>query len=295
MFDLKPIANRAADGEFHLPADNWIQVVPLGEFDHDRTGLTQICDRVAISAMTDQFQNGSELLVDFDHESWDNDKRTQAAGWIQNLEARADGLWARIRWSKSGADSVSGGDYRFLSPVFRPDECQPIGDGRVRPLRLAGAGLTNRPNTTVAAIANRSDEPAGAGDALDAWNNLVLGIRAERKTTFAAAWAFAQSSKPQVWQRLLDSSSEGGSSSSLSNRMAGNASCSKDAPAPSLTQTGDPVCNWESKVALVQKLEDISFERAWEKAKTEHPRAWVQYQQEYERQMGEREQRVNNL
>ena len=48
------------------------------------------------------------LLVDFDHSSLDEDRSTEAAGWADALAARADGLWARIRWTDSGLAAITG-------------------------------------------------------------------------------------------------------------------------------------------------------------------------------------------
>lgn len=284
--ELQPIANRAADGEFAMPADNWIPLVPLGEFEHSRSGIMQVVDEVAISAMIDQFPaNGGELLVDFDHDSLDSDKPTKAAAWIQQVEARDDGLWGRVRWSKSGADSVRGGDFRYISPVFLPSECENLGNSRVRVLRLESAGLTNRPNMTVGALANRAEETVPQQHAVDSWNDLVRKTQDERKIRFEAAWSLSKTTHPQIFGAYLAANQP---KSPIPNR-------SKDDPAPSLTTTGDPVAIWENCVKRIQTQEGASFERAYDKAKAEHPRDFIQYQQEYDRQTHEREQRANNL
>lgn len=289
--ELQPITNRAADGDFLMPADNLIQLVPLGEFGHAGSGLTQVLDAIAIETMVAQFgQDGGERLVDFDHESLDNNKRTQAAGWIQNLQARADGLWGRIRWSKSGKDAVRGGDYRFISPVFLPSECEGLGNSRVRPLRLESCGLTNKPNLLIAAMANRADDKPKPlqEDAFIQWNEFVRGIRAEKKTTFENAWEMAKLRNPQDWQRLAEMDGQStGHPAALPNRL-------DDAPAPSLTNKGDPVVNWESKVKLLQTNEGLTFAKAWDRAQAKHPYEYGQYVQEHERQTREH-QRTHKL
>lgn len=278
--DLQPIANRGADGDFLLPPDNWIQLVPLGEFEHAGSGLTQVLDRVAVETMAKQFVNGGERLIDFDHESLNKNKRTTAAGWLQNVQARADGLWGRIRWSKAGGDAVRGGDYKYISPVFLPSECESLGNSRVRPLRLDSAGLTNRPNLTVAAFANRADEPVSPIGASTSWNDLVRKTQVERKIRFEAAWDLNKMTNPQVFQDYL---TESHAKSPIPNR-------SKDDPVPSQTTTGcDPVGHWENMVNGIKAKEGVSFEAAYEKAKVRDPRAFVQYEQECNRQMRERD------
>lgn len=56
------------------------------------------------------------------------------------------GLWAKIRWSDVGEAAVTGGRYRFLSPVWTRTGCVDLGNGRLRPVRLLNAALTNDPN-----------------------------------------------------------------------------------------------------------------------------------------------------
>jgi len=153
---------------FQMPADGWYQIAPLGEFAHAQAGVVQVIDREACEAMVNRFRSESQaanfagLLVDFDHFSLDGEKRSEAAGWITALEARFEGsgvgvqgsgegaekagLWAKIRWSDVGEEAVKGGRYRFLSPVWARSDCVDLGNGRMRPVRLLNAAVTNDPN-----------------------------------------------------------------------------------------------------------------------------------------------------
>ena len=138
---------------FTIPADGWYQISALGEFAHSPTGLLQIVDEPACRAIMQRFQqeaaapNFPGVLVDFDHFSLEQDKPSAAAGWITALDFRpGSGLWAQIRWSDAGLSAVQGGRYRFISPVWRQDECEPLGNARIRPRHLCNAALTNDPN-----------------------------------------------------------------------------------------------------------------------------------------------------
>jgi hypothetical protein len=145
---------------FQMPADGWYQLAPLGEFPHASAGVIQVVDVEACTAMAARFKadtavaNFAGLLVDFDHFSLDDRARSEAAGWIMELEGRATGLWAKIRWSDVGEEAVKGGRYRFLSPVWARSECVDLGPStgsgqetrRVRPVRLLNAAVTNDPN-----------------------------------------------------------------------------------------------------------------------------------------------------
>ncbi|MEI8243898.1 MAG: phage protease, partial [bacterium] len=153
---------------FQMPTDGWYQVAPLGEFAHAQAGLVQVVDPEACAAMVNRFadeakdSNFAGLLVDFDHFSLDGEKRSEAAGWITALENRDGGLFAKIRWSDVGEEAVKGGRYRFLSPVWSRSDCVDLGNGRVRPVRLLNAAVTNDPNLKGMQPLSNSATAAGA-------------------------------------------------------------------------------------------------------------------------------------
>jgi phage I-like protein len=110
--------------------------------------------------------------VDFDHLSLDPSARSEAAGWITSLEFRPGtdsgvnyekreitrkteaaqpGLYARIRWTDEGQAAMTGGRYRFVSPVWLREDCVDLGTDaqgrqRLRPVRLFNLAVTNNPN-----------------------------------------------------------------------------------------------------------------------------------------------------
>ena len=137
---------------FTLPDDGWFQISAIGDFPHATTGLVQVIDADAVATIVQKFTEESAkpnfpgVLVDWDHASLDLDKPTEAAGWIMNLQQRPDGLWGQVRWSDRGAEAISGGRYRFMSPVWRQEDCLSLGEKKVRPLRLFNCALTNDPN-----------------------------------------------------------------------------------------------------------------------------------------------------
>lgn len=158
---LRPITNRKADGRFELPADGWFQLAPLGEFPHPESGLVQVLDRPALERMANRLAADGARLVDFDHFSYDTSRSSEAAGWIEELAVRDDGLWARARWSDVGEAALVNGRYRFVSPVWLPGDCDSLGANRIRPGRLDSAGLTNQPNLRgMAPMTNRAGGPA---------------------------------------------------------------------------------------------------------------------------------------
>ena len=137
---------------FALPEDGWFNIATRGEWPHKPTGLTQIIDDIAADEIIKAFTefraapNWPGVLVDFDHQSLDQDKPTVAAGWIVDLQKRDNGLWAQIRWSDIGQKAIEGGRYRFISPVWRSSDCAKLDNDRVRPLKLMNCAVTNDPN-----------------------------------------------------------------------------------------------------------------------------------------------------
>lgn len=76
---------------------------------------------------------------------------TRAYGWIHNLEARQDALYAQIKWSNDGLHLLEEAFYKFLSPRWRMKD---LGNGQYEPVELISVGLTNAPNIPQDAIAN---------------------------------------------------------------------------------------------------------------------------------------------
>jgi phage I-like protein len=157
---------------FQPAPDGWFHIAPLGTFPHP-TGALQVIDAEACGAMARTFAeearqpNFPGLLVDFDHASHDPAQPTTAAGWINSLEPRADGLYAQIRWSDLGHQALTGGRYRLASPVWNRADCEewsaPAGEGgdklHLRPRRLDRLALTNDPNLPgLAPLSNRKEE-----------------------------------------------------------------------------------------------------------------------------------------
>lgn len=152
---------------FEMPADGWFQVIPLGVFpvSTPEGKVDQIIDETACLAIVNRFRadsaaaNFGGILVDYDHFSLDTEKPSEAAGWIVDLQNRADGVYAQIRWAGDGETKVRSGAYRYVSPVFNGSDCESVG-GALRPLRLVNVALTNDPNMKgIKPLSNRSQEP----------------------------------------------------------------------------------------------------------------------------------------
>jgi phage I-like protein len=117
----------------------WIRVLPLGRVElSDHREPFQV-DEASLQAMVAAFRSrGVDLVIDYEHQSLQGE-RAPAAGWIKELEARPDGLWARVDWTQQAKDYLEKKEYRYFSPVLRLDP-----ESR-KPTALMHVGLTNVP------------------------------------------------------------------------------------------------------------------------------------------------------
>ena len=133
----------------------WYQILPVGTFTgRDGRGPYRVLDPSGIMAAFSRWS--CDLCVDYEHQSLDATQKAgpiPAAGWVKELEARPDGIWARIAWTETAAACLQAKEYRYLSPVFSYNP--KTGDV----LALTGAGLTNTPNLHLQAAASRQGDP----------------------------------------------------------------------------------------------------------------------------------------
>ena len=146
--NLRPaiIANR-----FVLPEDGWVHIATYGNHPHPQD-LVQVLDDRAFDSMVANFAKKKKdktfpgLLVDYDHISNNPGGSSEAAGWIDNLKKKADGLYAHISWTDVGEKAVNGGRFRMVSPVWLRSRCEELGNKKVRPTELDSLACTNDPN-----------------------------------------------------------------------------------------------------------------------------------------------------
>jgi phage I-like protein len=155
--------------DFQHPADGWYMIEPKGEHPNAASGVVQVIDEVAAQSIVTRFNRAAAephfagMLVDHEHFSHEPDQETRAFGWLMAIANRADGIYGQIRWTETGQAAVDGGDYRFFSTEYAKADTAPAGPDRVRPLRLAGLTLTNRPNNKGGRpITNRNSDQLSA-------------------------------------------------------------------------------------------------------------------------------------
>lgn len=129
--------NEGKQDRSNLP--EWIRVLPLGKVELADHREPFTVDEESLTAMIKVFRSrGNDLVIDYEHQSLNGD-RAPAAGWIKDLEAREDGLWARVDWTQQAKEYLAQREYRYFSPVLRLDS-----ETR-KPVALMHVGLTNVP------------------------------------------------------------------------------------------------------------------------------------------------------
>lgn len=138
----------------------WIHLLPVGPEIRGRDGRAfRLEDAAAVIAETEAHRLSADALfaIDWEHASEikaGKGEKSPAAGWVQRLEARADGIWARVEWTEVAANEIAAKHYRFMSPAFRAERKS----GRVR--SFTSAALTNRPNLALTQLNSREDGKA---------------------------------------------------------------------------------------------------------------------------------------
>lgn len=145
----------------------WLRLCAYGDFQHSR-GLQRF-DSSAARAIVSHYKSlrgrlsrgfgGLPIYVghpdDPEYTGRSGHSDTRAHGWIQDMDARPDGLYIKVKWASTGQDLLHNAHYKFLSPRWALKD---IGHGAYRPCRLLSVGLTNHPNIPGHAIANETSE-----------------------------------------------------------------------------------------------------------------------------------------
>jgi len=160
------VAIASAGHEIPSGAPDWVKLLPYGTFaGRDGRGPYTLAGPASASkviAASTAYQRGADYPVDYEHQTQmaaKNGQPAPASGWIKELEARDDGLYARVDWTAAAAQRIETREYRYISPAFIHDK-----GGQV--LRIVGAGLVALPNLEIPALAGQQD-PATQGDSMD--------------------------------------------------------------------------------------------------------------------------------
>ena len=98
--------------------------------------------------------NGIDLPIDWEHAQEllaPKGQQAPAAGWITGLENRNGELWASVKWTPAGTESLKTKSYRYISPGF-------LHNAKGEVLALSSAALVNKPALKLQALATARAE-----------------------------------------------------------------------------------------------------------------------------------------
>lgn len=138
-----------------------VQIAKLGDdFHHGKYGSFAItADEVAEWKQNLAQLPGGRALIDQDHQADRTPRRTEASGWITDVELEDGVPMATVEWTPRGEKAIRDREYLFLSPSFGPYENE---KGETFANTLQGAALTNRPHLAMPALQLASAERARA-------------------------------------------------------------------------------------------------------------------------------------
>lgn len=133
---------------------DWVHILPHGAFPvlGGRTSLRASDLKAVIEA---SLQRG-KIVLDENHSTdlaAPRGKPSPAMGWIEAMEARSDGLWGRVVWTKRGRAAMEDHAYRALSPVLSSL------NGEVT--QILRVSLTNTPDLTLTTLHSQTTNHEG--------------------------------------------------------------------------------------------------------------------------------------
>jgi len=124
---------------------DWVHLLPAARIGQqvatsDQRGPYVMGNPAEIIAAS--FATADALEVDVNHATYiaaPKGGRSDAVGWVKEMQVRDDGIWGRVEWTPEGQKLVADKAYRKISPVI-------IHDIKKNILRIANVSLVNRPN-----------------------------------------------------------------------------------------------------------------------------------------------------
>ena len=135
-------------------ARQWAHLMPAGSV-LARDGRRWTVDAEAVVAHTIARSGDTDIVIDYEHQSQlagSNGQPAPAAGWIEQIEVRADGIWGHVRWTERAREMLKNKEYRYISPTFLHNK-----SGSVE--AIVAAALTNLPALDLAALAKTHTQP----------------------------------------------------------------------------------------------------------------------------------------
>lgn len=143
---------RMAEGDDEENPVSVIQVAKTGRFEGHPAGAFEMTE-ATFARIVENFRRTANRRIPVDYEHATEmvtrgnvmQSGAPAVGWVVDLSARGDALYATVEWvDRDAVDHIRAGRYRYCSPAVVLDAIDGESGERIGP-RLTSVGLTNRP------------------------------------------------------------------------------------------------------------------------------------------------------
>lgn len=124
---------------------SWVHALPIGEYTHPVYGkLKYSADKIKAYADSVVAKiRGIDPSINISHGISGAAGDGEAAGWVKSAEARPDGLWVFVEWTKDAAQKIRDKAWRYFSAEYQDEWTDSAGKKHADV--FFGGALTNRP------------------------------------------------------------------------------------------------------------------------------------------------------
>lgn len=147
MTGLTAIDVLAADASPSAGGPAWIKITPRGRWTARDGRSFETIPETLVARFT---ADGVSVPIDIDHATVKKalfGEAAPAVGWIEELEARADGTYGRVEWLAPGLEVLAARSHHYISPSLKADD-----EGRAS--WLHSAALVAAPGISMPAVAS---------------------------------------------------------------------------------------------------------------------------------------------
>jgi len=131
------------------------KILPLGLV-HSQKGDFFVDNESYSNIRQDFKERQLQIPIDYEHQTL-KDVQAPAAGWIQDIILKYDGIYATVDWTEKGAEYLKNREYKYCSPVIMARKSDR------RALKLHSVALTNKPAIdAMTPIVNKDASLSGA-------------------------------------------------------------------------------------------------------------------------------------
>jgi hypothetical protein len=118
----------------------WVHALPIGKYKHPLYGDI-VVDETRAKRFAENVKNkirGIDPSINYDHNN-----AGDASGWVKDAQARNDGLWLFVEWTKTAVEKIKEKAYKYFSTEFHDEWTDAQGNKHTDV--IVGGALTNRP------------------------------------------------------------------------------------------------------------------------------------------------------